>query len=82
MTPAVSASATRLRISSSVTALALSVSWPISRNTARVEASRSHTAGRAARETTRMPGATMQAIRSGLRKARCLGTSSPMITDR
>ena len=82
ITPAVSASAMMVLISSSVTALSDSVLRPSRRNTSLVEASSSQTTGAATRDTSAISGATAQAMPSVLRRARCLGTSSPMTTDR
>jgi hypothetical protein len=80
--PEVSASATKVLISSSVMAFSGEVCTPRRRKIALVDASRSQTTGPPMRDTTVIRGATAQAIASGLRRARCFGTSSPMITER
>ena len=82
MVPESSASATTERISTSVTTDGCSGPTPSRRNTSPVEASSSHTTGAAVRETSVMAGATRQAMPSGSRSAKRLGTSSPMTMDR
>ena len=67
ITPALAASATTVRISSSVTALAGASRRPSRRNTRPVEASNSQTTGPMARESSVMGRATAQAMPSGER---------------
>ena len=55
---------------------------PKRRKIAFVEASSSQTTGADTRDTTVISGATAQAILSAFLRARCLGTSSPMMTER
>ena len=82
ITPAVSASAMMVLISSSVTVLSDAVLWPKRRKISLVEASSSQTTGAPIREISAMSGATVQAIPSAFFSARCLGTSSPTTTER
>ncbi len=81
MTPAVSASATTERSSSSVTIWLASRDWPSRRKTSALVVSSSHANGDARMVSQRIAGATAQAIVSGERSANCLGTSSPAISE-
>ena len=82
ITPALSASPTSILISSSVTVDASSDLVPNRLKIRLVEALRSQTAGAATFESTSIRGAIAQAMLSGLRRASCLGTSSPMTMER
>jgi hypothetical protein len=68
--------------SSSVTVSRGWASLPRRRSTSRLDASSSHTAGVLKRDKRSMTGATKAAKRSGARSASCLGTSSPMMSER
>jgi hypothetical protein len=81
-TPAFSASAMMVRTSSSVTVSSGSPFWPSSASTSLPEASSSQTSGEATLAISAMVGATRAATRSASRSAICLGTSSPMISER
>ena len=81
-TPAPSASAISVLISSSVTVLLGGWRCRSSQNTALVETSSSHTAGAAMRDSVVISGAIRQAMVSALRSARFFGTSSPTISER
>ena len=81
-TPVRVPSAISVRTSSSVTVSAGWTSLPSRRSTNRLDVSSSQTAGVLIREIRSMVGATSAATRSGARSARCLGTSSPMISER
>ena len=77
-----SASAIRVRISSSVTRSPGSELSPKVRKTARPEASNNHTIGDAIAAITVIAGATFTAIASGFLRAICFGTSSPIISEK
>ena len=83
MTPALSASPTSILISSSVTVLSFSGLPPKSWKISRVDVFEQPD-GRRARpcEISSISGATAQATLSGLRSAKCLGTSSPMTMEK
>ena len=80
-TPACSASATMVRISSSVTRWSLSAFWPSMIRMSLPDLSSTQTTGAATLAISHISGATMLAMRSGFFSASCLGTSSPMISD-
>ncbi len=81
-TPALSASAISVLTSSSVTRSSVSPLWPSSPRSKRPETSSNQTSGRAIEAMKAISGATCAAIRSGSRRAICLGTSSPTISCR
>ena len=82
ITPAVSASATTERNSSSVTTWLASRSCPSRRKTSLLVVSSAHANGDASRVNHSIAGATAHAIGSGERSANCFGTSSPTISER
>ena len=82
ITPALSASAMIVLTSSSLIRSLVAPLWPSSASTALPEASSSQTSGSATRASPLIMGATRAATRSGSRSAICLGTNSPMISDR
>jgi hypothetical protein len=82
ITPALSASPTSILISSSVTVDESSDLAPRRRKIRLVEALSNQTAGAATFESTSIMGAMVQAMPSGLRRAICFGTSSPMTMER
>ena len=68
--------------SSSVTLSSDSPFWPSRARTDLPEMSSSQTRGEPTLASSAMAGATRAATRSGSRRAICLGTSSPMISER